>query len=997
MNQNCESHDMAEGAGEVSAGGSSAEALRRQAEAIYADKSVSLSVTRLPVASVVLSHEDTQRLVHELQVHQIELELQNEELRLAQYELDASRSRYFDLYELAPTGYCVISENGMIEEANLTTAILLGIDRSRLIKQPLSRFIFKEDQDSFYLNHKQILKSNEPRSYELRMFTPDGNIVWVQMACVAIEDSEGMLKVRIGLTDITDRKLIEERLQTRTAFFEAIADSPLDGILVVDTQEKKVHQNARLLELWDVPPEIAENPDNAVQVQYVRDQTKDPQAFVDRIAYLVSHPELTSRDEIELVNGMVLDRYTAPVRNQHGCFYGRIWTFRDITEQKRAERCQEEALNRLRKISSRLPGVVYQFRMRPDGSSCFPYASEGLYCLYGVQPEEIIHDASPIFARFHPDDLDELMATINKSSEELSPFECYLRLLFEDGTLRWVSANSVPEREADGSTLWHGYMQDVTATHEAAIELQEAKFQMEEAQALARIGNWSYDFSTTKSHWSKQLYIVFGFNSSDVEPTYQETLDSFYPDDAVKLDEAVKTASIDGAPFSLVVRLRQPKSDVRYVRCEGRARRDSAGMIVGLFGTAADVTAEVEREQALQVARNQAEAANRVKSEFLANMSHEIRTPLTAILGFADMLREDGNLDIAPVERLRTIDTITIAGQHLLTIINDVLDLSKIEADKTTIELIEAPLIEILCEVERLLRPKAIGKGLTLDAKLSTPVPDRILSDPTRLRQILMNLVGNAAKFTEQGKIVINVSVTASPEIASLIIDIEDTGPGITGEQSQMLFHAFEQVDSTVTRKHGGTGLGLTISRRLAKLMGGDVTLLRTELGTGSCFRLKLPLIPVVGSVLVESIEARAVSVVETRLEKISVHGRILLAEDGLDNQRLLSFVLKKAGATIDFADDGKIALEMLDKANELNVPYDLLITDMQMPVMDGYMLAKTLRSQGVKMPIVALTAHALAEDRQKCLDAGCDDYLSKPIDKYLLLTACAKWIASGR
>jgi len=669
----------------------------------------------------------------------------------------------------------------------------------------------------------------------------------------------------------------------------------------------------------------------------------------------------------------------------------------EMSQRKSAQRLQKEAFDRLRKISIRLPGVIYQFRMRPDGSSFFPYASEGLYALYGVQPEEIIHDASPIFARFHPDDLDELMATINKSSEELSPFECYLRLLFEDGTLRWVSANSLPEREADGSTLWHGFMQDVTATHEAALELHEAKFRMEEAQALARIGNWSYDVSTTKSHWSKQLYHIFGIVNSDVEPPYQEMLDSFYPDDAAKLDEAVKTASIDGTPYSLVVRIRQPQSDVRYVRCEGRSRRDSVGKIIGLLGTAADVTAEVEREQALQVARNQADVANRAKSEFLANMSHEIRTPLTAILGFADMLREDGNLEFAPVQRLRTIDTIASAGHHLLTIINDVLDLSKIEANKTTVELIEAPLIEILCEVERLLRPKAIGKGLTLDAKLSTPVPDRILSDPTRLRQILMNLVGNAAKFTEQGKIVINVSVTASPEIASLIIDIEDTGPGITGEQSQMLFHAFEQVDSTVTRKHGGTGLGLTISRRLAKLMGGDVTLLRTELGTGSCFRLKLPLIPVVGSVLVESIEARAVAVVETRLEKISVHGRILLAEDGLDNQRLLSFILKKAGATIDFADDGQIALEMLDKANELNVPYDLLITDMQMPVMDGYMLAKTPRSQGVKMPIVALTAHALAEDRQKCLDAGCDDYLSKPIDKHLLLTACAKWIASDR
>ncbi len=665
----------------------------------------------------------------------------------------------------------------------------------------------------------------------------------------------------------------------------------------------------------------------------------------------------------------------------------------DVTERKRAQRLQAEALDLLKKISTRLPGVVYQFRMRTDGSSCFPYASEGLYSLYRIRPEEVVQDASSIFARIHPDDLDELQVMIDTSARELSPFESHYRLLFGDGTVRWLSANSSPEREADGSTLWHGYLYDVTANHEAAIELQEAKFQLEEAQAVARTGSWNYDLSTLKIQWSKQSFSLFGFNASNSEPSFQKLLNLFHPNDAASLDQAVKTAILDGTPYSLVVRIGQPHSDVRYVRCEGRARRDPAGKIIALFGTNADVTAEVEREQALQVARNQAEAANRGKSEFLANMSHEIRTPLTAILGFADMLREDGNFDVAPLERLHMINTISNAGQHLLTIINDVLDLSKIEAEKTTVELIETRLIEVLCEVEQLLRPKAIGKGVTLDTRLSTPVPDRILSDPIRLRQILINLVGNAAKFTEHGTIVINARVTDSPNNTWLVIDIEDSGPGMNDEQSQTLFDAFEQADSTVTRKHGGTGLGLTISRRLAKLMGGDVTLLRTELRKGSCFRLTLPIIPVVGSVLVQSIEVRAVSVADSRPEKITVRGRILLAEDGLDNQRLLSFILKKAGATIDVADDGQIALEMVGKANDSNAPYDLLLTDMQMPVMDGYLLARTLRSRGVKMPIVALTAHALAEDRQKCLDAGCDDYLTKPIDKQSLLMACVKWI----
>lgn len=221
-----------------------------------------------------------------------------------------------------------------------------------------------------------------------------------------------------------------------------------------------------------------------------------------------------------------------------------------------------------------------------------------------------------------------------------------------------------------------------------------------------------------------------------------------------------------------------------------------------------------------------------------------------------------------------------------------------------------------------------------------------------------MNLVGNAVKFTEAGTIVIDASVALLNEKSSLIIDIEDTGRGFDAVKSQSLFQAFEQADNTVSRRHGGTGLGLAISRRLAKLMGGDVTLLRTELGKGSCFRLQLPLYPMDGSVLVNTIVPKDDPAGQIKLGNVSVQGRILLAEDGLDNQRLISFLLTKAGAVVDIADNGQIALEMLNKASESQLPYDLLLTDMQMPVMDGYMLARAVRNRGVKIPIVALTAH---------------------------------------
>lgn len=668
-------------------------------------------------------------------------------------------------------------------------------------------------------------------------------------------------------------------------------------------------------------------------------------------------------------------------------------SLQDITDRKRAEQAREVATQRLYKFASQLSGAIFLYCLKPDNNSYVPYASDKIESILGIQQDLLNSGEKDAFAKVHTEDRDAFQEAIRTSAKSLKPLSREFRVVDDNGSIRWISCDAVPERESDGSTLWHGYMKEVTETYEAALELEEAKVQLEEAQSLARIGSWSLDVVTNTRHWSKQMYKIFGLDYPTEEPDFQKLLGSLQPQDAMKLEAAVATASTHGTPFSIDVRIQQPQSDVRYVRCEGRSRRDAAGKIIGLYGTSADVTAEVEREQALKVARNQADAANRAKSEFLANMSHEIRTPLTAILGFAEVLREDVSF-ATPQHWIHDLDTIASAGKHLLSIINDILDLSKIEADKTTLEFVETPLIEVLSEVERLLRSTASGKGVSLNAKLSTPVPDRMLCDPTRLRQILMNLVGNAVKFTEAGTIVINASVSGHLENASLLIDIEDTGRGIDAEQSQSLFHAFEQADNTVSRKHGGTGLGLTISRRLAVLMGGDVTLVRTELGKGSCFRLTLPMVAVVDAVLVNSIHPKSLSPVGVSPERVSVQGRILLAEDGLDNQRLIAFLLKKAGAIVDVADDGKIALEMIDKATELNMPYDLLITDMQMPVMDGYVLASTLRTRGITMPIIALTAHALAEDRQKCLAAGCDDYLSKPVDKHSLLVVCAKWIA---
>jgi PAS domain S-box-containing protein len=413
-----------------------------------------------------------------------------------------------------------------------------------------------------------------------------------------------------------------------------------------------------------------------------------------------------------------------------------------------------------------------------------------------------------------------------------------------------------------------------------------------------------------------------------------------------------------------------------------------------LRGVLVDISESKQAAEELIEARTKAEDATRAKSEFLANMSHEIRTPLTAILGYSDLLREDGDLVRAPERRVQAIDTICGAGQYLLTVINDVLDLSKIEAGKMTIEKVETPLVEILLEVADLVRPRAQGKGVDLRARLDTPVHQRVLSDPTRLRQILMNLAGNAAKFTESGRVTLAAREEQRGAEVRLLVDVEDTGPGLTPELASRLFVAFSQADASVTRKHGGTGLGLTICRRLAELMGGTVTLARTAPGQGSCFRVDLPLVPAPGAARVASLESLSPSAqAQAALPAAHLSGRILLAEDGRDNQRLVSLHLTRAGAQVQIAENGRIALEQLEAAEAEGRPFGLLLTDMQMPEMDGYTLARTLRERGSGIAIVALTAHAMAEDRAKCIDAGCDDYTTKPIDRNELLEACTRWI----
>jgi signal transduction histidine kinase/AmiR/NasT family two-component response regulator len=393
-----------------------------------------------------------------------------------------------------------------------------------------------------------------------------------------------------------------------------------------------------------------------------------------------------------------------------------------------------------------------------------------------------------------------------------------------------------------------------------------------------------------------------------------------------------------------------------------------------------------------------AEAATRAKSEFLANMSHEIRTPMTAILGYAENLLAP---ELVELDRIDAVQTIRRNGEHLLTILNDILDLSKIEAGKLHVERIACSPAQVVADVKTLMQDPAKQKALAFEVAYQGPIPKVIQSDPTRLRQILINLVGNAIKFTTRGAVRLIVSMARGETEPMLAFEVTDSGIGMSADEVARLFRPFSQADSSTTRKFGGTGLGLAISRRLVERLGGRITV-ESRPGEGSTFRVlvatgmddKLELVDH------PDVTARdeSVSAAQASNEDLaSLAGRrVLVAEDAPDNQRLICIILKKAGVEVSLAENGRVARDAAMESLTSGKPFDVVLMDMQMPELDGYEATQQLRAGGYTGPIVALTAHAVGPQCERCREVGCDAYATKPISRAALLGIVSEYARRG-
>ncbi len=627
----------------------------------------------------------------------------------------------------------------------------------------------------------------------------------------------------------------------------------------------------------------------------------------------------------------------------------------------------------------------------PDGK--WLQANEKLCRIVGYTHSELLRKSFQEIT--FPEDLDTDLAKVSQLlAGEIDAYALEKRYLTKDGRRVWVNLTvALVRNEESAPDYFISVVEDIERRKAAESALQIREQALQEAQRLARVGSWSWDLLSGRHVWSQEVYSIYGRDPALPPAVYPEVQSYFSDESWAILSNTVEATLLSGQPYECDCEFIRPDGERRWLTARGEATLDAGGKVVELHGTVQDITERkaIERELAihrehlselvaertaeLETARHEAERLARVKAEFLSNMSHEIRTPLNAVLGFAQV----GHRDSMGQKAQQYFAHILDSGELLLGIINDILDFSKIEAGKMQVE--RQP-FDIRLAVERasaMVMPRAQDRGLQWAVEVSDDLPAGCLGDSLRLSQILINLLSNAVKFTESG----GVTLSAWREAGQLCFAVSDTGIGLNAEQQARLFSAFEQADTSTTRRFGGTGLGLAISRHLALLMGGEIVV-SSQPGLGSRFTLRIPYLSAAAppTIALQSAASGA------RLTGLS----ILVAEDNEVNRLVLAELLGDEQPELVFVENG---LEAVARVQSGPPDFDLVLMDIQMPVMDGYEAAQLILAEHPDLPIIGLTAHALAEERARILAAGMVAHVSKPVQLDELVNTILTYLRS--
>ncbi len=824
---------------------------------------------------------------------------------------------------------------------------------------PLVRAIRGEDS-----NQVEMLIRNPAR--------PEGLIISVTGR--PLRDPQGQLCGGVVvLRDITDHKRTEERLRYESGLLQALLDNIPDSIYFKDRESRFVRINRALATRFGLA-----NPEEAIGKS-------------DRDFFLPEHAAQATADEQEVMRtgGPIVEfeeketwpdgRVTwvsttkMPLRDQHGDVIGTFGLSRDVTEHKRAE---QELLKLSQALEQSADAVFIT-----DRNGAIEYVNPTFTEMTGYRRDEALGQGQRLL---RPDDsAEEVDAELIELVQTGQPQRSLRLCRKKDGKVFHVEETATPLRDRTGEiTNLVVSCKDVTDLRRMFEELRKSQERFELAVEGSRDGVWDWDLDTNEIFFSPRWKAMLGWEDEELPNRFEEWAERLHPDDRARVMGVLHSyLQNQTGDFEVEMRLLHRDGSYRWILSRGVAFRRK-GKPYRMAGSHTDITERKKNEEALLRATIDAEAASKAKSQFLANMSHEIRTPMTGILGMTDLALAT---DLTPEQR-EYLSMVKASGDALLVVINDILDFSKIEAGKIDIEHGPFLLHDLLGDTVKSLALRAHSKGLELACRIADTVPDWVVGDDARLRQVLVNLIGNAIKFTESGEVVLSVERTSEGQEAdpenTLHFCVRDTGIGISASKLGAIFEPFVQAEGGMDRRFGGTGLGLSISARLVELMEGRIWV-ESEIGKGSTFHFVLPLPPADPSIpRPRPIEGRA-------LPRI----RVLIVDDNATNRLIFAEMTRGWGLEPTTAEDGPSALRALEEATRAGTPFPLVLLDAMMPGMDGYTLAREIQvhPELARATIMMLTSADRIGDSSRCRELGIAATLTKPFKVSELYSAIVR------
>ncbi len=829
----------------------------------------------------------------------------------------------------------------------------------------------------FQTFQKYLNRELDEYNIEFRFKHKDGSYRWILARGVALwDDKKKPYRMSGSHTDITQRKEAEAELQSSQKFLDELIHGVHEGIGIVDKNEVITYCNAAYASIFDTTPEQMTGKN---LINFLNDEARK---IVSRQTDKRKKGEITIY-EIPLITQKGNEKYirvsASPRYDETGRYIGAFGAILDISTRKDVERDLQNSKIRYQNAERITHLGSWQMNIQTGETNW----SEEFFRICGYKPGSIEPSTETGMQIIHPDDRERAGKALEEAIKTGKPYSIEKRIVRPNGNIRWVhSQGEIFYDKKNQPWKLIGSFLDITDRKEAEEVIKQNTARLKKAQNVAHLGSYEWDLLNDQIHWSDEMYTIHGIKKKNKNRNFEEYVEAFiHYEDQEKFRLHFERISLKRKTSSLEYRIIKPDNSMRWVENEFSLEKNKNGELIKIIGTVHDITDRIEAFNTITEAKEAAEVANRTKSEFLANMSHEIRTPLNAILGFTEILKT--KLDEEKYkEYLKSIDA---SGKTLLTLINDILDLSKIEAGKLDLQYQPTNAYDIFKEIERIFSWKIKEKGLEFALQIDGTIPKALLLDETRLRQILLNLVGNAVKFTHEGYIKLSAFRKASSKDTSnidLIISIEDTGIGIREDQQKSIFDAFHQQAGQNNAQYGGTGLGLAITRRLVEMMDGEISL-ESATNAGSTFTVILKNIPV--SSVSESQQ------VQTEVIPIAMEfepATVLVVDDIPQNRVLVREYLDEFRLNVLEASNGLESIEMARKDKP-----DLILMDIKMPIMDGVEATKILKSETAtqKIPVVALTASAMKEDRDRIIQLGCNGYIQKPVSKQELLTELQK------